>query len=179
VHYKSLSLKKWKFLQKNQKIYKYMEILSIMVLDKKDLKILEILKENSKLTTNQISKKTMIPVTTVHNRIRKMEKEGVIEGYSLNLDYKKLGKSILAFIFMNPNYNFLRQKKITQQELLDKLAKLPSVEEIYHITGRYDLIAKVRGKDVDELNEFILNILERDYGVMKTDTMIVLSPGSA
>ena len=156
-----------------------MEIYSIMILDKKDLKILGIMQENSKLTTHKISKKTGIPITTIHNRIRKLEKEGIIKGYTLNLNHKKLGKPILAFVFMNPNYRFLREKKITQQELLDRIAKIPSVEEIYHIAGRYDIIAKVRGKDIDEINELILHILEKDYDVMKTETMIVLSPSSA
>ena len=48
-------------------------------MDEKDEKILKLLKENSKLTTQQISKKTLIPITTIHNRIKKLEKEGIIK----------------------------------------------------------------------------------------------------
>ena len=59
-----------------------MEYYSIYNMDKKDKTILELLNENSKLTTSQISKKTIIPITTVHNRIKKLEKEGIITGYT-------------------------------------------------------------------------------------------------
>ena len=48
------------------------------ILDDKDKKIIEILKENSRLSTQQISKKTLIPITTVHHRIKKLEKEKII-----------------------------------------------------------------------------------------------------
>ena len=51
------------------------------MLDKSDIKIIEILKENSKLSTQQISKKTAIPITTVHYRIKKLEKEGLKKIY--------------------------------------------------------------------------------------------------
>jgi DNA-binding Lrp family transcriptional regulator len=152
-----------------------MEIYSIMLLDKKDLRILEILKENSKLTTHMISKRTGIPITTIHNRIKKMQKQGVIKNYTLNLNHKKLGKPVLAFVFINPNYRILREKKITQKGLIDNISKIPSVEEIYHITGRYDIVAKVRAKDIEELNDLILDFLEKNYAITKTETMIVLS----
>jgi len=67
-----------------------------MTLDKTDLKIIEALKTNAKQTTSQISKKFNIPITTVHNRIKKLEKNGVIKTYSPVLDYHKLGKFIYA-----------------------------------------------------------------------------------
>ena len=67
-------------------------------MDKKDAKILKVLKENAKLSTQQISKKTLIPITTVHHRIKKMEKEGVINGYTTIVDNKKIGKNIAAYV---------------------------------------------------------------------------------
>ena len=65
-----------------------------MELDQKDKKILQILKENANLTTSQIAKKTAIPITTVHNRIKKLNKEKVIKNYTLNLDFEKIGKPL-------------------------------------------------------------------------------------
>ena len=58
-------------------------------MDDKDEQILQILKENSKLSTHQISKKTRIPITTVHNRIKKLKKEEIIKKYSIIIDKKK------------------------------------------------------------------------------------------
>jgi DNA-binding Lrp family transcriptional regulator len=75
-----------------------------MELDKKDLQILELLKRDSKLTTSKIAKKTLIPTTTIHNRIKKLEKSGIIKNYTLNLDWKKLGKNITAFILVSVIY---------------------------------------------------------------------------
>ncbi|MBW2963913.1 Lrp/AsnC family transcriptional regulator, partial [Candidatus Woesearchaeota archaeon] len=74
------------------------------MLDKKDLRILDELKADAKLTTGQIAKKLNIPVTTVHNRIKKLEKLGVVEGYTAKVDYKKLGKPITAYIMMTVMY---------------------------------------------------------------------------
>ena len=86
-----------------------MEFYSIM--DNKDEKILELLRENSKLTTHQISKKTLIPITTIHNRIKKLEQEGIIKRYTLELDNKKLGKELAAFIHITVDYRLLKQLK--------------------------------------------------------------------
>jgi len=80
------------------------------MIDNKDLKILELLKLNARFTTKQISKKTLLPITTVHNRIKKLENLGVIKNYSVVIDHKKLGKSISAYILMNINYVYLKEK---------------------------------------------------------------------
>src|SRR3990167_5232563 len=113
-----------------------MEYYSIM--DKKDEKILELLRENSKLTTHQISKKTLIPITTVHNRIKKLEKEGIIKRYTLELDNKKLGKNIAAYIHITVDYRLLKEIKISQHDLAKKLKQDESVEEAAMVTGGTD-----------------------------------------
>ena len=85
------------------------------MLDKKDLAILEILKHNSNLSTQNIAKKTNIPITTVHNRIKKLEKEGIIKEYSVVLDNKKIGKPIAAYILITVDYKLLQQLKTQHQ----------------------------------------------------------------
>lgn len=141
----------------------------------KDQKILDILKQNSKLTTNQISKKTNIPITTVHNRIKKMEKSGLIKSYSVILDYKKLGRPITSYILVNIIYTLPSGKKIRQEDVARSIKKLGNVEEVNIMTGGADVLVKVRVKDIDELNYFITKKLRSIDGVDKTQTMIVLS----
>ena len=85
-------------LAKNRKIYIKNEIYIPFMLDNKDLAIIEVLKHNSNFSTQQISKKTGIPISTVHNRIRKLEKSGIIKEYTILLDNKKIGKPIAASI---------------------------------------------------------------------------------
>ena len=144
-------------------------------MDKKDEKILELLKENSKLTTQQISKKTLIPITTVHSRIKKLEKEGIIKKYTLELDNKKLGKNISAYIHIVVDYKLLKENKISQHELTKKIRQNEFVEEAAMVTGGTDIIIKVRVKNVDELDFFVTKYLRNINGIEKTQTMIILN----
>lgn len=150
-----------------------MEKYSIM--DEKDEKILKLLKENSKLTTHQISKKHLIPVTTVHNRIKKLEKDGVIKRYTLELDNKKLGKTIAAYINITVDYKLLKEMKMSQQELMKKIKQDESVEEAAMVTGGTDILIKVRVKSMDELDNFVTRHLRNIEGIEKTQTMVVLN----
>ncbi len=142
-------------------------------LDPTDLKILDVLKENSKLSTSQIAKRTLIPTTTVYNRIRKLEKDGIIRKYTVILDQKKLGRPLTAYILIHYNLAALRTK-ISREQLRKEVLCLPYVEEIKYLTGRYGGLLKVHLKDMEELNNLILNKLIQIPGVGTTETCFVL-----
>ena len=144
-------------------------------LDKKDAAIIAVLKENSKLSTQQIAKRTRIPITTVHNRIKKLEKEGVIRGYSVVLDNKKIGKPLAAYILVTVDYKLLKEIKKSQYELAQQLLRHPAVESSAMITGASDIIIRIRCVNIDELNEFVTIYLRKVQGVEKTQTAIVLN----
>ncbi len=79
-----------------------MKYYSVMTkIDKTDLMVLDILKKNAKLTTSEISRIVRKPITTVHNRIKKLVKEGVIKNYTVVINYKKIGNHIDAFVLVN------------------------------------------------------------------------------
>ena len=146
------------------------------MLDRKDLLILDELKANAKLTTGQISRKLRIPVTTVHNRIKKLEKDGVVKGYTVIVDHKKLGRPVVAFILISVMYVLPGSgKKIRQDVLAVKLRKFEEVEEVNIMAGVTDIMIKVRVGSVDDLNDFIIKKLRSVDGVDKTQTMMVLS----
>ena len=144
-------------------------------LDKKDEAILAILKENAKLSTQQIAKRTRIPITTVHNRVKKLEKGGVIKGYTVVLDNKKIGKPLAAFILVTVDYKRLKEMKRSQYELAQQLLRHPAVESSAMITGASDIIIKLRARNIDELNDFVTIYLRNVEGVEKTQTAIVLN----
>lgn len=146
-----------------------------MDFDEKDLLILDILKNNSKLTTSQISKKTRIPITTVHNRVKKLESLGVIKGYTVVLDYKKLNQPILAYVLVAVSYNLPSGKKVDQEILARQIKNFAEVEEVNITAGETDIIIKVRLQDVESLNNFVIRKLRSLDGVDKTRTMIVLN----
>ena len=144
-------------------------------MDYKDEKILDVLKENSKLSTQQISKKTSIPITTVHHRIKRLEKEGVIKKYTVVLDSKKIGKAIAAYINIVVDYKLLKEKNMSQHELAKKLNQHESVEESAMVTGGTDIIIKVRVENIDELDNFVTKYLRNIDGIKKTQTMVILN----
>jgi len=145
------------------------------MVDDKDLKILELLKSNARLTTKQISKKTLLPITTVHNRIKKLENLGVIKNYSVVIDHKKIGKTISAYILMNINYIYLKEKNLTQHQLAQQLSSHPFVDKISMVTGETDMILKVIVNDVSQLDDFVTKYLRNIDGVQRTKTMLILN----
>ena len=144
------------------------------MLTKKDLTVLDIIKHNAKLSSREISDKTGIPITTVHNRIKKMEKDGVIKAYKAVIDKRKIGKNISAYILLTVSYKDLDSINLTQEGLGKKFLSMPEVEECAIISGASDIILKISTKDVDELNDFVINKLRHVGGVEKTLTSIVL-----
>jgi len=153
-----------------------MEYFSIsMELDEKDMKILDILKSNAKLTTHKISKKLAIPITTVHNRIKKLEKLGIIKKYTVELDYKKLDMGLLAYITVTVTYTAPSGKRLHQEDIAKHIKKLRGVEEVDIVAGITDILVKVRLKDIDELNDFVIRKLREIEGVDKTQTLVVMS----
>lgn len=139
-----------------------------MVIDSKDAIILELLKKDAKKTTQQISRETNIPITTVHNRIKKLESSGIIERYTVWINRKKLGKGIDARLAVKVG------RDGDQDEICSKLVHHSSVVGAYQVTGDDDIIVKLNVKDVDELHDFIMNEVRTIKGVEGTKTLIVL-----
>ncbi|MBN2067068.1 MAG: Lrp/AsnC family transcriptional regulator, partial [Candidatus Diapherotrites archaeon] len=142
--------------------------------DGKDLLILDALKRDAKASVVEIAKQTGLPGTTVHNRIKKMGKEGVIKGYTVKVDNKKVGKNLAAYVAITLDYRHLKEEKIPVKDLIKKIAKLPAVEEVDIVTGEIDAIVKVRVKDIEELNEVLMDKLREYPGIDKTQTMMIL-----
>lgn len=142
-------------------------------LDSTDRKIIEILTHDAKCTNRDIAQKTKLPVTTVFNRIRRLEKSGVIRGYAAVLDYKKLGMKLTAYSLLHYNIA-IWGKETSREELKRQLKQLPNVEEIKYIIGQYDILLKFRFRDMDEFNHILLNNLRTIPGIGQTETFLVL-----
>jgi len=148
-------------------------IFQLMKIDDKDRTIIQELIKNSNQTTHQLSKKTKFPITTVHNRIKKLEKMGVIVNYTVNLDYKQLGRPILAVIGVTINYH-ARDQKIKQTDVAQQIRKIDGVYEVAIMTGGADILVKILAKDIDDLNDIVTEQMRNIDGVDKTQTAIVL-----
>jgi len=144
-------------------------------LDDKDYRILTLLRENARLTTGEMAKELGIAQTTIHNRIKRMRESGIIKRFTVDLDGKKIGRGLVAYILCTVSYHTSRGQKIDQYEVARLIKALPEVEEVSIVTGENDIIVKVALRDVDELNHFIIDKLRNTEGVEKTMTSVVLT----
>ncbi|OYT62979.1 MAG: AsnC family transcriptional regulator [Thermofilum sp. ex4484_15] len=148
-------------------------------LDELDLKIIASLSENSRIPITALSEMIGVPRTTVASRIEKLRKLGVIEGYTLKLNYRLLGYNYLAFILIKAR----RGKGISNQISLAKRIKrdsekgkgFPWVQEAHVITGDYDILLKVRIREWDELTNFLIRYLARLEEVEHSLTLLTLT----
>jgi DNA-binding Lrp family transcriptional regulator len=145
------------------------------LIDEKDKKILGILQENSNLSTYKISKKTLIPVTTVNNRIKKLKKIGVIKKFTIEIDKNKLGFKLAAYILINISLRELKEAKMTTKDIVRIIKKNPNIESVDNVTGDVDIILKIRAVDINEVNDYVVNTLGELKGVEKTKTALILT----
>lgn len=132
-------------------------------MDKKDYAILNLLKENSRYSVRDIAKKTGIRPSTVHHRILRLKNKGVIERFTIKLDNNKVGEGFIVFMFV---------KTKPSVEIDNKVLRDKHVKEMFGITGEYDLLIKMKFRDVVEFNEFIINF-RKEQRVETTHTMVV------
>jgi len=142
-------------------------------LDEKDLAILLLIQDNSKLTANQIAKKINAPITTVFAKTKRMEELGIIRQYRAILSAEKLGLSTAAFILASVSYRGTDNVPITQREVAEEIAKFPEVQEVHIITGDWDLLMKLRAENVEAVGKFVVDKLRHIKGLEKTLTCMV------
>jgi Lrp/AsnC family transcriptional regulator, leucine-responsive regulatory protein len=145
-------------------------------LDEKDLAILTLIQEDSKLTANQIAKKINTPITTVFAKTKRMEEMGIIKQYRAILSAEKLNFGTAAFILAQVSYRTTKdddETPITQRDVAEEIARFPEVQEVHIITGDWDLLVKLRAENVDAVGKFVVDKLRRIKGLEKTLTCMV------
>ena len=143
-------------------------------LDEKDLAILVLIQENSKLTANQISKKIHIPITTVFAKTKRMEEMGIIKQYRAILSPEKLNLGTEAFILASVSYRAKTDDTpVSQRAVAEEIARFPEVQEVHIITGDWDLLVKLRAENVDAIGKFVVDKLRLIKGLEKTLTCMV------
>lgn len=133
----------------------------MLKLDTKDYKIIKLLKENSRLSIRDITKKTQIRPSTVHQRIQKLISANVIENFTLKLNNKAMGEDFIVFMYIT-----------TSEDLTQVFFEDSHIKEAFGITGEYDLLLKLKFKDISEFNDYII-ALRKNKAITKTITNVV------
>ncbi|MBN2454697.1 Lrp/AsnC family transcriptional regulator [Candidatus Woesearchaeota archaeon] len=138
-----------------------------MKTDDKDRKILNALLDNSRLSYRQIAKKALVSVATVMNRIKRLEKGGVIKGYSALLNYENLGYDIDVIISIK-----VSKGKLFQVE--NKIATNPNVLSVFDVTGDFDAVVIAKFRNRRALDSFLKRVQAYDF-VERTNTTLILN----
>lgn len=138
-----------------------------MPLDAIDVEILKALVFDARLSSRQIAKQCNVSIGTVLTRIKRMENEGIIKGYSALLDHEKLGYELTAITEITVSKGRLL-------EVENEIARLPHVCCVYDVTGLTDAIIIAKFKTREELSKFAKRLLAIPY-VERTNTHVVLT----
>ena len=138
-----------------------------MVLSDTDVKILQALLEDARFSSRQIAKKVGVSVGTVLSRIKKMEDDGLIKGYSVIMNHEKLGYELTVVMEVTVSKGRL-------VEMENEIAKIPNVCSVYDITGLTDASIIAKFKTREELGRFTKRLLALPY-IERTNTHVVLT----
>ena len=136
-------------------------------MDKLDRSIILSLNTNGRKSFRHIAKELKVSLSTISNRIKRLEKEGIIERYIPVINKEKIGYDLTAVI----NIKLTHGKLIEVQE---KISKNNHVSAVYDITGDWDSLIVAHFKDRRDLNSFIKRILSMDF-VERSNTQLVLN----
>lgn len=141
-----------------------------MNLDHKDRQLLNLLQQNSKRTTKSIATELSLSVTAVFERIKKLERLEVIDGYVAMVNRKKIDRDFLVICHVK----LIQHSKefITQFER--EISKFPEVLECYHVSGDYDYILKIIVKDISEYREFMVSKLTNLQHIASTQSAFTI-----
>jgi len=142
----------------------------MLKLDQTDRTLLMLLQNDSKQTTKELSNKLHLSVTAVYERIKKLEKEGIIKNYVAILDKKKIEKSFLAHCHVR----LTQHSKDFVIKFEREIIKLEEVLECYHISGDYDYILKIVVNDMDAYRDFMITKLTAIPNIGNTHSIFVI-----
>ncbi len=138
-----------------------------MILDEIDYKILGMLIEDARTPAQEIANATNKHLTTVTRRLKTLEQEGIIKGYTAVVDYDVLGLELTVITQLT-----LSRGKLFEAE--EEIAKLPGVCAVYDVTGRIDAIVIAKFKSKNDVSEFAKKLLAMPF-VDRTETLVVLN----
>jgi DNA-binding Lrp family transcriptional regulator len=138
-----------------------------MTYENLDARLINSLLGNGRASLRSLGEELDVSVTTVSNHLQDLEDEGVIEGYSPDVNYHELGYDVTAILH-------LKVEGAALPEITDRLAELRGMVSVYEVTGDHDVVAIGKFEDTDEMNERIKRILTDD-DVRESNTSVVLN----
>ncbi|MDV6167250.1 Lrp/AsnC family transcriptional regulator [Flavobacterium sp. DG1-102-2] len=140
-------------------------------MDTTDRKLLMLLQQDSTKTTKELSLKLNLSVTAIYERVKKLEREGIIKKYVAILDQKKVEKTFVVFCHLK----LIQHTKEYLTRFEQEVTKLEEVLECYHVSGDYDYILKIYVKDMEAYREFMVTKLTTLQHIGSTHSTFMIS----
>jgi Lrp/AsnC family transcriptional regulator, leucine-responsive regulatory protein len=142
-----------------------------MALDSIDKKLLFLLQNDCKKTTKELSLQLDLSVTAVYERIKKLEREGIIAKYVVLVNRSKVEKGFVVFCHLK----LIQHTKEFLTKFEAEVVKLKEVIECHHVSGDYDYILKILVKDMDAYREFLVTKLTSLDHIGSTHSTFMIS----
>lgn len=144
-----------------------MSIRLFMKLDSNDLKLIELLKQDARASVTSIAESMGVARVTTHDRMVRLQREGIIRRYTVDIDAKAWGYELRAFIFARCDRGDVDRRDVAQ-----KICALPYVVRCNVVAGDWDLLIEVVSPSMDSLGDAILDGLSKVGGIASTQTMV-------
>lgn len=144
--------------------------MSERVIDPTDRRILQALQENARLSHVELSERVHLSASQCHRRLRKLEEDGVIEGYGARLDPERVGLGVTAFVSVSLG----QHGENPAERFAAAIASIPEVLECYSVTGESDYLLRVIAPDLKSFSEFLMHRLMAVPGVTGVKSSIAL-----
>ncbi|MCL4326376.1 MAG: Lrp/AsnC family transcriptional regulator [Candidatus Thermoplasmatota archaeon] len=136
-------------------------------IDNIDNIILSQLEMDSRITSSNLSRKLNIPRTTIQFRIKKLIDNGIIKNFTIKKDFSKMGMDASAFVLIS----YDPSSGINEKEVAKSIGDIEEVESVDIISGEYDLLVKIRARNVREIGSIVVDRLHSIKGVSRTVTL--------
>jgi Lrp/AsnC family transcriptional regulator for asnA, asnC and gidA len=133
-----------------------------------DLQIIQQLIHDAGLSYAEMGKKLFVSAGTIHVRIKKLQDAGIIQGQRFQVDLKKLGYDVIAFI------GIYLEKSSLYDTVARDLKKIPEIVRMNYTTGNYSIFAEIVCKDIGQLRTVLHDELQKIKGIERTETFISL-----
>jgi Lrp/AsnC family transcriptional regulator, leucine-responsive regulatory protein len=140
-------------------------------LDETDIQLLNLLQKDGRITNADLAKAVGLSAPSVLQRIRVLEKSGIIRGYVAILDAEKLGRKLTAYI----NVSLSLHESQPIERFRKAVADIPEVTEVHNITGDYDFMLKVQCRDMRQYEAILRDKITKIRGIGKLNTSFVLA----
>ncbi|KLN60409.1 hypothetical protein WH96_11710 [Kiloniella spongiae] len=137
-------------------------------MDETDRKILSLLQSDNKTSMTTLAEHAELSVSAVNDRVRKLQTNGTIKENCAVLDPGVLGLELLAFLFIDLHQD------ADEEAFIQQMKSLVEIQELHHVTGQHNYLAKVRVKNTKGLQSFLSQKLKRQPGIAQTETLVVL-----